>query len=341
MNNELDTLLIQNEMNLSASLSKKECDLVFHVLLNSMSQKIWNLVPPVFETMPEDVSFPENLQKRFKSFQASYLRQSIWLKQLSNQLKELNTPVILLKGHGLNGDVYSSRFPRLSVDVDLLVQEENFESVSKLIGEKAFSAEKSEKHTLFIIGKPYYIQVELHWRYSTINAFQIDFERVWNDSYPHPAYDNGLIRRLSYEDDILQLIIHGYNHLKLETYMKLDLIRIVNSRPIDWQLLESKAKQYGCFKLLIEVISQINNQSNGESKIHDFKRNSALYRQLFNGLFDPISSKQRDRWKPLMKSFLHDRFSDGFVALKLALKMYFRAIESRVNLLSKTDKAHH
>ena len=292
-------------------------------MLDSASQPIINLIPPYIEAKPENVELPWNLRKKYFRLMGTHLRQKAWIIRFAKNLLPPDIPVILLKGHGLWGKVYSTIYPRLSSDVDILVKKEHFPILRQLFNDGAKYCGSTEIHSGFIIDHPYDIQVELHRELSSFGAFVTNYPRMWENAVPHPVFGFKNIRMMSSLDSFIHILMHSFNHGCLHPYMIVDLIRLSSDPEITIEGIKKKAREAGCYNLLKLVIGQINTQYSlnlfdGDPEITVSK--VSFRKWIYMYIFSESKKKSSKRVKTMLHFILLDNGKNMIINLAVSIK---------------------
>lgn len=212
-----------------------------------------------------------------------------WLINNLATFQKENIPVILLKGAAFAGALYPPHAPRLGVDLDLLVSEDDFEPACKLLGKTMNPVLLSKKRvathdTLFErvfspkegVGPT----VELHRDLTNPAIFNIDHQGLWSASRIHPAYNSELVRMLSPEDTLLHLAVHAFRDLDFCRHNILDAHEVWCQWQPDPKRLVERAAQWGARRVLFYLLA--NCQAVMETPLPDTLLDSLKPAQVIN-----------------------------------------------------------
>ncbi|EKD33631.1 MAG: hypothetical protein ACD_75C02638G0003 [uncultured bacterium] len=187
-----------------------------------------------------------------------------WLIKHLEIFQQANIPVILLKGLAFAGSLYPVNAPRLGVDLDLLVSQDNFEPACTLLGKTMVPLLLSTKRVathdtlferVFSPREGTRPIVELHRGLTNPSIFNIDQQTLWAASRKHPAYNSESVRILSPEDTLLHLAVHAFRDLNFCTHNILDAHEVWCQWQPDQEKLLERATQWGARKVLFCLLT--------------------------------------------------------------------------------------
>lgn len=195
---------------------------------------------------------------------ATEVRNQHWFKQHCKTFISNKIPIILLKGAAFSHNLYPEDVPRLSVDLDFLVQSKDFVPACNLLSEKMSLAlpDPARRATheklferVFKAKNGNYPNIEVHRGLTNPHVFNIDVDILFKQSTPHPAYGSEYIRILSPEDTLLHLAVHAFRDLDFCNHNILDAHEIwTHWKPDTEKLLES-AKTWGAQHVLYYLLA--------------------------------------------------------------------------------------
>lgn len=250
----------------------------------------------------------------------SQLAKQYQLNILIDELSEHQIPIILLKSTAFSNRLYSKEHPRLSNDIDILVQEENWVKAQNII---ANVMNYKAKTLPDVFGDAYEISyipkgstgdsVDLHMALINPLLFNINENYLWQTSLKHPFYNNDKIRELSAECALLHQAIHAFGDMNFCKYNLVDTHEILTQLKPNIDEVISLAQQWKCTLPLYFLLN--NHQNIIENKINDkfiksiepstIKKQIAI--RLLNSEFNQpsLSSKsKRYRFNQLMSLFV-------------------------------------
>lgn len=187
-----------------------------------------------------------------------------WLIKHLEIFQQANIPVILLKGLAFAGNLYPENAPRLGVDLDLLVTEDNFEPACALLcktmdplllSSKRVATHDTLFERVFSPKKGTRPIVELHRGLTNPSLFNIDQQTLWAASRKHPAYKSESVRILSPEDTLLHLAVHAFRDLNFCTHNLLDAHEVWCQWQPDQEKLLERATRWGARKVLFYLLA--------------------------------------------------------------------------------------
>lgn len=188
-----------------------------------------------------------------------------WLLTHLGRFIERDIPVILLKGAAFAGTLYPDNAPRLGVDLDLLVREEEFDQACELLGETMYpvilAEDRAATHALqfervFLAKDGLGPTVELHRQLTNPYIFTIDQSSLWAASRRHPRFNSELVRMLGPEDSLLHLAVHAGRDLDFSTHNLLDAHEIWCQWQPDPEHLGRRAAAWGGRTVLWFLLSK-------------------------------------------------------------------------------------
>ena len=249
----------------------------------------WNLLPPIVENTVSSFSLPQDIRESYFKLLGFNMLQRRWMKEFITELERVEVPALIMKGHGLWGSVYHQDYPRVSADIDFLVEPENIGKVKKILGNWAPLHGKTLLHYRYDLEYPYNFRIELHWDLAAYRSFSLDFCNIWSDSFPHPMFESDCVRTMCLEDIFIHTLIHSFNHRNLQTYMKVDLLRLLNHPRINIELILEKARLTGCMRLMELTVASLRKTLGSEMVLPDLKVKSPGYlsQKVYDFVFKP------------------------------------------------------
>ncbi len=251
--------------------SKKEALEALNSLSNSINPAIRPFLPLIYHNTQKagirDRLDPE-VQKLLKDntlwLIAAEMHNRHWLSKNLKTFQKEKIPVILLKGAAFAGNLYPENAPRLGVDLDLLVNKDNFEPACSLLrktmDQVLLSSDRVATHKtlferIFVPGKDKGPTVEIHRGLTNPSIFNINEQDLWTASRIHPAYNSELIRILSPEDTLLHLAVHAFRDLDFCTHNVLDAHEVWCQWKLDLEKLVERADQWAAKKVLYYLLA--------------------------------------------------------------------------------------
>lgn len=204
-------------------------------------------------SIPEDVL--EKMRNLYLQIAASGIMQSAQFKQVSEELAVNKVEIILLKGAALITDVYGDYGLRAMSDIDVLVREQDWPIIYRILKKTGYRL--VEKDFEQIPPKLTRYDVEAHVQYishlGTCLEFQFDLLTigigmkdvggVWARSREIER-DGVKVRKLSQEDQLLQLLVHTNRHGCSRLKWIVDITESIHQgHDLDWELFITIVKR--------------------------------------------------------------------------------------------------
>jgi hypothetical protein len=182
------------------------------------------------------------------------------LSKVLRALREVEIPVILLKGACLAEEVYGNIALRPMGDVDLLVKKEDMTNAVRVLSKLGYSArydfsiedENAVYHHLPPLTGPKKLTIEVHWNIVDFEHFYVleenEVENLWIRARPL-VIGGAPVLMLSPEDLLLHLCLHlSLQHLfdmRLRGFLDLERVVKCYRNAIDWESLWERARRWG------------------------------------------------------------------------------------------------
>lgn len=209
---------------------------------------------------------PEPVLNRLKAYVRSASGHSLFLTgELLRLLKHFEAqgiPAIPFKGPALASFLYGDMAQRQSVDIDILLRQEDFPAAKRLLvslgyqpeyqltrrQEKVYQQHQIEESFTLARGDTK-IAVELHWGIDYL-LFHVNLKGVWGRCET-VSLDGAMATALSPEDLLLFLCVHGSKHGWRCLQWLCDVAQLVRIHAtMDWGLCMERAKTSGCRRVL-------------------------------------------------------------------------------------------
>ncbi len=207
---------------------------------------------------------PEPVLSSLKAYVRSASGHSLFLTgellRLLKRFEAQGIPAIPLKGPALASFLYGDMALRQSVDIDILVQEEDYRSAKRLLlslgyqpeyqltrrQEKAYLQYQCEESFTLARGDTK-ITTELHW---DIMPVKFPLKGIW-ERCETVSLAGATVTVLSPEDLLLFLCAHGSKHGWRCLQWLCDVARLVSiHETMDWGRVMKQAKTSGCQRIL-------------------------------------------------------------------------------------------
>jgi len=272
----------------------------------------WNLLPPIIENIHPSCILSQDIRESYYKLLGFQMMQRKWLNEFEKILLAKDLKIIIMKGHGLWGNVYSANYPRISADIDILVCPEDFKQVSEILSKQGTFHGETNLHSRFDLNFPYNFRVELHWNLFDFNSFNFNFDQIWEDSSFHPLFKSQRILTMGLEDLFIHTLVHGFNHRHFQIYMLVDLVRILTNPDIQYDLIKKKAINAGClriFSLTMARIEYLVNFTVDKEKMNLPEAN-IFYRWLYSHIFTKHRKQSPFELQRLIQFFLLDKLKN-------------------------------
>jgi len=187
-----------------------------------------------------------------------------WLEKAAYLFYTNNIDVILLKGSAFAETIYPAGFPRVGVDIDILVRDRDFDAACRLLGMTLepvlLSSQRIATHQnlferVFSSKSGASLIVELHRGLTNPYIFNIEEARLWSASKAHPKAEYKGLHLLSIEDTLLHLAVHAFRDLDFLSHNLLDAHEFICQNGIDKARLMQRASDWGAKSVLYWLLN--------------------------------------------------------------------------------------
>jgi len=203
-------------------------------------------------------TWPPSIQEGLKQVARKTLVDNLALlralREAAAALDEAGIDFILLKGVSLLGFLYPQIEQRPMTDMDLLIHEDDWPSVSAALKRRgcAMPGPESEKS----LGEDWYNQLveipgtppcslEIHWNLESIERSRIDPTVLFRDAVPCVIEGRSYLR-LGDDHLFLHLAVHMAHHYESPSlHWAEDIRRLLLQGALDWDRIESTATSWG------------------------------------------------------------------------------------------------
>ncbi len=221
------------------------------------------------------------------------------LIRVAGSLEQEGIKVMVLKGAPLSRSLYHDISLRASRDLDILVAPNDIDKADSLLSKLEFVKDDINKDLTVkqtrLIRKRFHhfsytstsgINLELHWRLSS--DYIVSFKELWSSNIEVELYGSK-INVLSYEQNLLYLILHGSKHGWKRTRWLTDIYDMIRANSLNWVYIRNRAEEFGILHLveqtfiLLRVIYQYQPQTdlNLSKKDRDIAQRLAKLSFLF------------------------------------------------------------
>jgi len=213
------------------------------------------------------LTFPENVLKVLASMYFQVLVKNTQLIEAYDELalafNELQLSYIPLKGiHFLKQSFSNDIGIRQLSDIDILFQPADAEQVHRCLSNLGYSVYLTmpirisrllKNPTPFNYEKGN-VTLDVHYGLNRLENFDISMTEVWKSSTRNEStYE----QYLSSEDQLIHLCTHAYLHMKifdLKQISFLDIVTLLTSDKVNWELLKNKMSQYRCQEETVSIL---------------------------------------------------------------------------------------
>jgi len=166
-----------------------------------------------------------------------------------------NITIIPFRGFSLMQDVYHNQGLRIMVDVDILIKENDFQKVKKILYQSGYTSSNMpqtsdiEEQNIYIFSKNIshnqYIVLEIHNAIAPLRPYKINLPQLWNRSIEHTLH-NQKIHFLSPEDTFISLALHLRRHTRrLTLKFIVDIAELLNKYKgaLDWKYIQEAGRK--------------------------------------------------------------------------------------------------
>jgi len=291
-----------------------------------------NLVAVIYYSLKNSDSLkclPSGLSNRLKELYINAItldmRQRGWLENfIKNRLPE-DIPIILMKGSANWGTIYSPEAPRTGCDIDLLVRDSDFETITRIMNSIAkkvildesriFSNRIAYKFAYTV--EDYSISVEIHKRLSYPFIGNVDYKRLFGESELHPYYKDSRIKVMRPIDRLMHILIHSIDHAGFSTHEIVDTYLIIRKYRLNPYSIYIEARDYGLSQYslhLLKEVFELMGESREDFDVDKYVTDKRIFR-LSERVFDILYREEHRigfRKKKLISLLLLDRMSDVY-----------------------------
>lgn len=200
-----------------------------------------------------------SLRRRRLSALAIHLRQGAWLRKFLRETLPADLPITLLKGWAFDGALYPDHAPRPGGDIDLLVREQDFDRLCRLLAQIArpvaiYVGRPFSRRTRFECGfwadDAQRLCIEPHFCLVHPGLVAVDQADMWDRCVVHPAYHDARIRMLAPEDALLHLAAHAFVNQNGAPHALVDAARLLRGAAPNLEVARRRAEGWGIARVL-------------------------------------------------------------------------------------------
>lgn len=266
------------------------------------------------------------------------------IKNINYLFKENNVQMIIFKGIAL-ARLFDNPYNRFMSDIDILVQEEDWEDAKKLLISEGFiKTNDDDYHPMHInLIKKGHAILELHRHlihknYIGYRNTERWYKHIWSEKYDY-EFDKEIFNIMCSEDELINQIIHFSTHFVFEgckLSQLFEMALLVNSKNIDWNYISDMLEtlNFLCFgKLLFSICNEFFN-----TNIPDFivYKNKKTVRRFMSDLLNNFTVKNIDDirgWNNIISNYRRIITTPCILPLAWAieLKSQFRLNGLKIN----------
>ncbi|MGV3464799.1 MAG: nucleotidyltransferase domain-containing protein [Heyndrickxia sp.] len=185
--------------------------------------------------------------------------------QILQAFEQYKIEVIPLKGTIFAEKYFGHIGARPTSDIDLLVHHEDLESAIKCIEDLGFTYRPenfiNHFHCCFsrkLSNSKIPLMVELHWNILKENTAQLKIEEFWEKATPYHYYK--YVKELSAYHTFYFACLHGWRHNLDSLKYFIDILQIIKSHPLDFDLLWEDASNHKTLKRVMRTLSIVYKQ---------------------------------------------------------------------------------
>ncbi|MCK5684936.1 nucleotidyltransferase family protein, partial [bacterium] len=197
---------------------------------------------------------PEPVSREWESvsmvFWKRYLRAQKGSIRLQQLFESNNINSVLLRGMALCQYLYPDPFIRPMGDVDVLIDQEQIKQVLRLLESEGYRIKKKlRSQVVYEIESTIF---EIHLSLLTPKRYKNAADTsLWFDTRIRFEVDGDSLYGLSYENELLELICHGFIHHGFDKpFQLLDIALLASREQIDWDYINAWAKKASLSKLV-------------------------------------------------------------------------------------------
>lgn len=267
------------------------------------------------------------LQNFAKKCSTQNLKLNSRLIDLAARFEENQIEFLSYKGATLAQLAYGSTALREFGDLDVLIHKKDFAKVKRVILENGgipawdLSAKQEKAVLRYYYEFPFKfgenpVPVEIHWAFmESFFGFHYEKEDIFRRMQKVSIHGKA-IPTLANEDLLIVLCVHGSKHFWKRLIWIYDIGKLIESQPIDWNLVIDLSRKFGCVRMLTLGLLLAENITKTDlpEKIHLLIKNdkevASLAEKLKEQLFDNKFSPEETRVKIHLK--MRERQRDKF-----------------------------
>ncbi len=229
--------------------------------IQAIKQQVYTLIYPAVKNIDSCHGPDKDLLEKWK---AKIFRYGIILElnykkveAIFKHFLEYGIKPIMLKGFVFK-TLYHQTQLRLMSDIDLLVEDKDIDTVSKILTEHGYTPlkDKKTKHIPFLHKDLFRIEIHRALTDDEIIKNKEEFSNaIWASKIKF-RFKSTDIFTLSWEHQIIHMCIHMISHFVhggFNLRQLCDLVLLVEQKTIDWNYVLEKSKEYGIHKFMSTV----------------------------------------------------------------------------------------
>ncbi|WP_123538509.1 nucleotidyltransferase domain-containing protein [Halosimplex salinum] len=279
------------------------------------------------------------------------LQLSAELCALLEAFDERGVRALPYKGPAVAAEAYGDVSAREFGDLDVIISKPDFEAAKRVLRDRGYEIQyespttdglsRAQESLVLQFGRGFEfvsedrrVSVDLHWRFlPPRSSFPVDFDDVWARRQTVSVAGRD-VPKLSTEDTVLLLCVHGTRHGLQLLRGVCDLGALIERSEIDWAQVSRRASRLGCERrvgigikvarelLAVDVPDEVVDRLESDPVVAD------LVEQLYDWLFDAEHDSRDD---PRFKYRMHERRRDRLTFL---IRWTFYPHQKEIELVS-------
>jgi hypothetical protein len=218
-----------------------------------------NLVMPILLDVLNAEVIPATVRQRWEPLvigtEIHHARAQRAAAKLCRILEAEGIPSVVLRGMALTSWVYRDPALRPMVDVDVLIPAEARYLLTEVLAWHGIEPAKTLRSQIVYCFEG--VVFEIHWSLLTPKRYRrIGNTSLWIASRIKIPLDDGMLFRLSSENELLDLVCHSFIHHELRNLLQaVDIAMVSNLEGIDWQYVFEWCRNARVTRLVWFVLS--------------------------------------------------------------------------------------
>ncbi|MCP4177594.1 MAG: nucleotidyltransferase family protein [bacterium] len=243
----------------------------------------------------------EGLKNIYSSASAEYVKSTHDLKKILDKVKNHNIDIILIKGIYLSEKYYENPVTRTMQDIDLLIRKDDSLQTAELIQELGYKFNhkfdfetwlKYEKHLPELIHHNKRA-IELHCDLKFLKLPGNPEVNINTDDIRSRSEELNIEGNKAYTMSVEDIILHLCMEIVQDKFRQclikmLDLHNLISSENINWNKVINRAEEWNITKMLLIVISSVENIFN--TNLNDFSNKIIKFKKVNHLIIDAVEN---------------------------------------------------